>query len=367
VTAPAKPFPMQLASISFGEEHYFRLLRALAGEGVVGLTDLRVSQKAGGANMSVDVAAGECFVLMNNPLGGLRFGYLAGVANSGTPGAPNVADGWISTFTAADGANPRIDRVVATIYDSALDLTGRYEIAFRVIAGAPTAGATLANLNGVAAVPDNSILLANVLIPAGASTIPDANIDTTLSKVRQHAITGGGLARGGLVPIADVELGAAAASIDFQNIPADFAHLRLVLHGRLDAAVTFADVLLRMNNVSTASYFWAYGQDTDAGHASAGAVAAATSINAGVIAGASASAGYFGEVVIDIPHYANVTTNKGMISNSYVLWNSGTGNQLTRHSGGVWASGTAINRLTLLLGSGSLVVGTRATLYGVAA
>jgi hypothetical protein len=115
---------------------------------------------------------------------------LTGVSNSGTPGAPSVSDGWISTFLAADGSNPRIDRVVATIYDSALDLSGRYEVGLRVIAGAATAGATLANLNGAAAIPNNSILLANVLIPAASSTITDANIDTRIG-VRQHAVLSG--------------------------------------------------------------------------------------------------------------------------------------------------------------------------------
>ena len=52
---------------------------------------------------------------------------------------------------------------------------GREVFAVPDLAGTPTAGATLVNLSGAAAVPANSLLLAFVLVPAGDSTpLPDS-------------------------------------------------------------------------------------------------------------------------------------------------------------------------------------------------
>jgi hypothetical protein len=47
-----------------------------------------------------------------------------------------------------------------------------------VVGGTATTGADLDNLDGAAAVPDNAVLLANVLVGAAATTITDAEIDT---------------------------------------------------------------------------------------------------------------------------------------------------------------------------------------------
>lgn len=84
------PFPIQNASISFGAEPFYRLLDNLMSAGVVSSGDLAVSQKSGGANMSVDVATGTAIVDFNSPEGGKRQVYLDAVSNSGTPGSPGV-------------------------------------------------------------------------------------------------------------------------------------------------------------------------------------------------------------------------------------------------------------------------------------
>lgn len=172
------PFPMQLSTIQFGQEPLYRLLDALANEGVVAADDLKVSQRAAGANLSVDVAVGDAFVGIESAgYGGKRYCRNQAISNSGTPGSASAPD-WASTFTTPDAGNPRVDRVVLTARDSSIDGAGAYDCVLRVIAGTATAGATLANLTGAAAVPANSLLLANVLLGAGATTIPDANIDT---------------------------------------------------------------------------------------------------------------------------------------------------------------------------------------------
>lgn len=187
MAAPSHPFPLQHDTILFGQEELFRWLDHLYSEGVIAPTDGAVTQYASG-EMRVNVAAGQAICTFDTPYGGKR--QLRWTAtSSGTPGSPNSADNWISTFTAAHGTLPRIDRVVATVQDASLDATGQRRQVFQVVAGTATSGATLANLTGAAAVPANSMLLANVLVRAAATTILTADIDTT---VRTRTRVGGG-------------------------------------------------------------------------------------------------------------------------------------------------------------------------------
>ncbi|MEK6252802.1 MAG: hypothetical protein AABM43_12910, partial [Actinomycetota bacterium] len=82
------------------------------------------------------------------------------------------------TIAAADPSNPRVDRVVVRVRDAFLgDVTN--EIDIFVVAGTPTGGATLTNCTGAGAVPGSSLLIANVLVDAAASSIVTAKIDTT--------------------------------------------------------------------------------------------------------------------------------------------------------------------------------------------
>src|SRR5881227_2212660 len=81
--------------------------RDIMGEGVVGATDLAVAQRAAGANMSVDVAAGAAWIdgdddVNTQPTYRVRNDATVNVAIAG-----------------ADASKPRVDRVVARVYDSA--------------------------------------------------------------------------------------------------------------------------------------------------------------------------------------------------------------------------------------------------------
>ncbi len=148
----------------------------VTSEGVIGSADFTVTQRGAGANMSVDVAAGSAYVKDDHGAGG-------GVYAATWTATENV------TIAAADPTNPRIDRIVLQIKDNALG-DGANSITLQRIAGTPTAGATLVNLNGAGAVPGSSLLLANVLVPAAASSIVNANIDSS-STVRVQASLGG--------------------------------------------------------------------------------------------------------------------------------------------------------------------------------
>ena len=127
--------------------------------------DLQVTQFFDGApNMSVDVWGGTCFVRGTSTA---RQG-LYHVVNDGT--RTNVAIG------ANSSGNPRLDQVVARVYD-AVDGSSTFNNAFlEVIQGTPSVGATLLNRTGAAALPPHSLLLADVLVSNGALSIVNTDI-----------------------------------------------------------------------------------------------------------------------------------------------------------------------------------------------
>jgi hypothetical protein len=131
-------------------------------EGVIGATDLKVSQRAAGANMSVDIAAGTGWVKGDTVTRqGLYHTYNDAVVNA--------------AVTASHGSLPRIDQVGLRINDSTHG-AGSDTPALEVLAGTATSGATLDNRNGAATLPASWLRLADVLVPAGSSSVTNANI-----------------------------------------------------------------------------------------------------------------------------------------------------------------------------------------------
>lgn len=133
----------------------------LMGSGVVNAQDFLVKQHGAG-DMTVDVGVASTLMAANIALDLL--GSIERYEYSGLQ--MNQAIG------AADPTNPRIDRVVlvpSTNVDSQIPSTA-------VIAGIPTAGATLDNLNGAQAVAAGKLLLADVLVPAAGVSILTAQI-----------------------------------------------------------------------------------------------------------------------------------------------------------------------------------------------
>ena len=133
--------------------------------GLIGATDFQISQVSS-PNMTVNVSTGEAIVPGNE--GGAQGGYY--VRGTSTT---NLA---IST---ADPSNPRIDTVCLTCGDAQYTLPSggtSGALTLQVVTGTPTAGATLSNLSGAAALPGSSLLLGYVLVPAGATNIITADI-----------------------------------------------------------------------------------------------------------------------------------------------------------------------------------------------
>lgn len=160
-------------------------LRTLVGglvstEGVSVSTDLLVAQRAAGANMSVDVAAGQG-VVKDDHTGG------AGFYSALFKTISNVVIG------TAHASLPRIDRIVLRIRDAyyqGVDGDAANDATIVCVPGTATAGATLANLNGAAAVPGSSLLLANVLVDAAVASIVTAKIDSGTTVRPQVAMNG---------------------------------------------------------------------------------------------------------------------------------------------------------------------------------
>lgn len=130
------------------------------GTGVNGYGDFKVSQ-TGVASMVLNVgsvaALNSAFISWDANGSSSRYEY------SGTQLTVNV--------TTADPTNPRIDRVILT--PTGIDTQTATP---SVLPGTPTAGATLENLNGAPVVPVGSILLADVIVAAAATSIAQASI-----------------------------------------------------------------------------------------------------------------------------------------------------------------------------------------------
>lgn len=154
--APSTATPINSTALDDLEARLAAYSEALAyamdlQEGVRGAGDLAVTQHAAGANMSVDVAAGVAVVQDDSSS--------AGALSWVSPAAATL------TITAASGANPRVDMVVVSKAG-----------VLSVVAGTPTAGATLDNRNGAAALPASSALLADVLVGTSVSSIANGVI-----------------------------------------------------------------------------------------------------------------------------------------------------------------------------------------------
>lgn len=129
--------------------------------GLIAATDLQVTYQ--GAGLKLTIAEGEAIIPGNVNTSG-QSGYYGRLTSSET-----------RTLTAASSSNPRIERVSFVVKDASY--TGSENLGEIVVSeGTATSGATLANLLGVATAPKNSVTLAYVLVPAGASTISNADI-----------------------------------------------------------------------------------------------------------------------------------------------------------------------------------------------
>lgn len=147
------------------------VVAAGGSHGVVGYNDLKVSQNST-PNMTVQVAAGECFIRGTQQLDQGAYQLFNDAAATGL------------TISAAHATNPRRDLVVAEVVDQAY--SGADEFRLRVITGTPAVSPS------DPAVPNNALVLARVQVDAAVTSIVDAKI----TDLRTFATAVGGIHRG---------------------------------------------------------------------------------------------------------------------------------------------------------------------------
>jgi hypothetical protein len=136
-------------------------------EGVLNASDFMVVQRGAGANLSVDIGM---------PAGG--FAYVQGDTINGQAlyCVPVHSATINEVVTTADITNPRIDQVILEVLDNVLDASGNNLARTRIVAGTATGGATLANRTGAAALPGSALLLADLLVTAGGTSVSNTQI-----------------------------------------------------------------------------------------------------------------------------------------------------------------------------------------------
>jgi hypothetical protein len=125
-------------------------------EGVIGSGDLKCVP---GAGLTIDVPAGVVLVQGDS----INDQGLYRCRNDATK---NTAAFTLGGIPAAHATLPRIDQIIARCYDHAADASGLRLWRLEVLAGTATAGATLSNRNGAAALPASACRLLDVLTPA---------------------------------------------------------------------------------------------------------------------------------------------------------------------------------------------------------
>lgn len=161
-----------------------RRLLEVYGEGVIGLAGGALRVTAGAAGLSVDVAAGVGFVQGDAIADQGRYRVALTVGQNSAA----FLDGGIQP---AHAVNPRVDRIIARVYDDEADNSTQTAFRLEVLTGVATAGATLVNETGAAALPGSAMLLANVLVPANAAAILAENVEDQRTDALAGLIGGG--------------------------------------------------------------------------------------------------------------------------------------------------------------------------------
>jgi hypothetical protein len=315
------------------------------------------------------------------------------------PGTENAKQALYSCFNdatknvsiaASDPSLPRIDIIVAKVQDAFYSGATN---AWSIVAVTGTAAGSPA----VPTAPANAIILAQIAVGAGVTSIVNANITDrrfylaatggltpVASQTERDALAGvySGLPvwrsdresleiRGASAwnefrapKIAENILGSAASSVTFSSIPTTFRHLQLWIMSRGDAAASFVEVRLRFNGDTGANY------DSEqitgnAGTATAFESIAATSIQVGEAAAATASSGSCGMSVINIPWYNNTTFHKMITSSHGLSVGTATTAMHSKHWSGRWRNTGGITSITLLASSGNFIIGSSFALYGM--
>jgi hypothetical protein len=157
---------------------------------------------------------------------------------------------------------------------------------------------------------------------------------------------------------------AAAGAISITSISQSYAHLVLVAQLRGDAVAANRTISVRFNNDTGANYDAQYVAGNNS-TATAAASVGATSGAIGAIPAGSATAGYAGALVLEIPNYSGTTFYKTAAYRTTKDENGAAANMVTYSGTVFWRSTNAITRIDLGILTGNFDAGSRVTLYGI--
>ena len=148
-----------------------------------------------------------------------------------------------------------------------------------------------------------------------------------------------------------------SASIDFTSIPSTYTDLVLKISGRISIAQIYGSFWLNINGTTTnRSYRYLEGNGASASSGSG------TNTNISTGEGNSNTANTFANVELYFPNYAG-SSNKSFSVDS-VGENNATTSYMDLYAQ-LWSSTAAINQLTILPESGTILQYSTAYLYGV--
>ena len=218
-------------------------------EGAVTAGAYKVTQRAAGANMSVDVASEQgAFLVQGDDAAGQGLYHVAATAQKAN-----------LDVAAAHPTNPRVDQVVLEARDAAHTGDGVTRARVYVLPGTPTNGATLDNAAGDAsraALPPSTSRLSEFVVAPGAVSVLAASLRDRRSQatgsyrrlVRKANAAGGN----------DYPVVGAMSPIDAANlgprIECSGAPIRATLRGLISVAGAAGSISLRVD-----------GQDIDSG------------------------------------------------------------------------------------------------------
>ena len=211
-------------AVSFTAAKWRTLLTNLFAEGILGAGSFAVSERALGANMTLDIAAGAG-VLEGDDVAGQGH-YL--IEASETLSAVTVPT--------ADGTHPRVDLVGIQLRDpSAGGAAGRDSV-FAVVSGDAAADPAAPS------VPDSFLPLASVLVPAGAVSISDADITDARQFSRLvHAVVSTDQTVDGSITSPKLAAGSVTAeALAFDEGSLDGGKIRFAKQGRIVSVWTTA-------------------------------------------------------------------------------------------------------------------------------
>jgi hypothetical protein len=263
------------------------------------------------------------------------------------------------TNNPANGANPRIDLVVARMQDQ--QYSGAVDVpTIEMVTGVP------AGVPAVPAAPANSLILAQIAVGAAVATITQGNITDRRVPAGNSPIVLDDILVG-----TDARYPAAVTPVDFLNasgvgtnlIPPGLGALEVEYVAREGGAVVTDNMGMRFNADAAANYY------RERIGANGAAVAATellgqTSGEAGSFTGGTvADAAQFGHGRVWIPNPSGIQ-KKGWRAQSGLSTGLTTGLQQDFDLWGLWNNAAPITRITMLAPNGTFNVGSRFRLIG---